>query len=552
MKSKSKGDKHLLLTVALVLHLILCNTLMAADANVAEVPVLVNYVDHNGVGSVPQGTKDQVEEAIKKANEILGKFGISLEHTDSNAVQTPSGDGDANMSDRSSMRASGAHELDTRYGDCNGLKINIVNDIVEGTPGKTWRGVAVSGSKVIIIDVNQMDVNDPNGFGRTIAHETTHDIGDMRDTYDANDVNKLNYGYAGGGTELDPNDANDFRRRARERGRTVAVHSIAPGGVTGIVTSQSGYIADARGVISDDLDDAFSPAPGFDPTDRQFKYADIRYVKLFCGEPGQLNSTTHVTVYLDGPFPDYDFTGSYSVWIVQGPGPDPTGKIEIDISQAGPDIFVAAYYTALPGGLPFELGPTTVKNNAEMVEDPDINVPVTAAIEIDDVPTEMISMNLASEESTRMYATAEVADPMLGNMIYDETDTFDFGLSLRETDPVIYLINPGQGADGLTYGVAGAGFTGIPEVEIKIDDEPIGNAAVRPDGTFRFFTNDPAFEFTPGAHKIVVNPTPGMVPAGHGIWAVLRLDFPKLKSDLNEDGVVNMYDFAVFASDWLK
>ncbi|MFH1615136.1 MAG: hypothetical protein ABIG61_08655 [Planctomycetota bacterium] len=520
------------------------------DDEWAEVPTLVNYVDYNDMNSVPQGVKDKVAGALKRANEILGKKNVELDHTDSHAVSVGNNDGVVDANERSSLRGSGPNELDKLYGECNGVKVDVVNDIDEGNPAKTWNGVSVRGSKVVIIDITRVDVN---AIGRTIAHEMLHDIGLLGDTYEANDINSLRYGRSNGGTTIEPNDANALHNGARGRGRTAVAFSIAPGAGLGLRSSMLVGVADARGAKHDGLKDPFCPNPMYNPDDPAFRYADVHMVKMFCPNPGTPGSLTTLRLHLAGPFSiDSFFDVFYEIWITNDHDPYPDIKITYGVHGiGGGELLTDAFYENFDTGVSYPLDPPLAENLHELV-DGEIG-PATNAAVSHEIHTEIIAMDLTGSAPIQVSITSIANDSRIpGDSIIDEVEPFNFGLSLRPADPVVFLIEPGEGAMGLGYGIAGSGFQGIPEVVIEIDNQQVGSASVKGDGSFTHFL-DPTVELT-GLHRVFVHPPRGMnmVPEGRGVWGTATLNFGcVLEGDINGDNIVNMLDLAKLANDWM-
>ena len=515
-----------------------------------KVPTRVNYVDYNDINDVPNDVKERTKGAIKRANEIYNDANadVELDHVDSGTVTVGDGDGSVDINERGSLRRSGPNELNNSYGECNGVKVNMVNHIDRDPP---TNGIAVRGSKVIIVDVNRIDVN---SIGRTIAHEMMHDIAELGDLNGVNDVNYLRYGTSAGGTAMSPNDINALQGGAAGRGQTVVAHIVVPGAGLGVKSGIVQTVGDARGARHDGLEDVVCVNPlHLDPA---FNYADMHLIKMFCGNPATPGSTTSLRLHLDGPFPEIEpFTAEYHVSINNDADAEEDVHITMTVQRLAlyDPIITSAWYENFDLGDSYPLEPPPIAETLyEQVEE-GLGEPVNAYV-LQEVHTEMISMDLTGVNPIEVTVSSTVQDPRVMDPMLDEADTFTFGLSLHAGAPVISVIEPGEGAMGIGYGIAGSGFSGIGEVVIEIDDEVVGTATVAGDGSFVHFL-DMAFDMT-GQHDVSVYPPRGsVIPKGRavsGSATIAVCDEGPLDGDLNYDCTVDLIDFSLFALDYLR
>jgi len=521
-----------------------------AEAKI-KVPTRVNYVDYNDINDVPNDVKERTKGAIKRANEIYNDANadVELDHVDSGVVTVGNGDGSVDGNERGSLRRSGPNELNDSYGECNGVKINMVNHIDK--PPTPTTGVAVRGSKVIIVDVNRIDVN---AIGRTIAHEMMHDIAELGDLNGVNDINSLRYGTTAGGTAMSPNDINALQGGAAGRGQTIVSHIVVPGAGLGVKSGIIQMVGDARGAKHDGLEDVVCANPlHLDPA---FNYADMHLIKMFCPNPATPGSITSLRLHLDGPFPEIEqFTAQYYVSINNDADAEEDVLITMTVQRLAPygPIETSALYDNWDTGDSHPLEPPPIAETLyEQVEE-GLGEPVNAYVR-QEVHTEMLSMDLTGVNPIEVTIGSAVLDMGLGDLMVDEADTFTFDLSLHIGTPVISVIEPGEGAMNIGYGIAGSGFSGIGEVVVEIDGEVVGTASVSGDGSFVHFV-DPTFDMT-GQHDVSVYPTRGsVIPKGRavsGSATIAVCDEGPLEGDLNSDCTVDLVDFALFALDYLR
>ncbi|MHC4544275.1 MAG: hypothetical protein ACYSYL_07060, partial [Planctomycetota bacterium] len=198
MKTKQKRTKVVagLLAVCSVCFLPLLS--VAADGPAAvewtDIPVVVNIIDASDAS--------KVDEAIKKANEILKQAKIRLIVKKTNP-DVNVGNGDGNLTENEGDRAQkdGQTELDKVAGAGKGIKITIADDVWTEEPATN--GWCIHGNPVVFVETDDADT-----MGNVIAHEIIHSLTVSGHSTDSNDVM---YPYTPRGTDVRPSDVNEIR-----------------------------------------------------------------------------------------------------------------------------------------------------------------------------------------------------------------------------------------------------------------------------------------------------------------------------------------------------
>ncbi len=395
-------------------------------------PSAEEWIDVGVVVNVLDGADaSNIDDAIAKANEVFAQAKIRLvkKATDPNATADTDSSGGLDRDERDDARKEGQKVLDKTVGAGKGIKIDISDANCDASDANTV-GVAIHRNPVIIVGSE----SDANELGKTIAHELGHVFTLNYDLYDANDVNRLMYGYTGSGTGLDVNEVNEIRQGAKSRGTAYfVVPRILSGGAVAVPDGIH-YSIDGFGAILDDFHDVqFNDPCGTitDQNDPTIQYADIGEVSVFADEPFGPNGFVKTTVQL-GRLPDgtWNVDSFFDITYQIDFGGPLIGQAHIELQNWLP--VSATWYDA--NGLPTtDTIVVRVNEESEFSGDPHRGEPHNKTLQVD-IPVELIQLSLVSIEPIIVTCDSYHLDHRYSpdpNVIelWDVTVPFEFGLS---------------------------------------------------------------------------------------------------------------------------
>jgi hypothetical protein len=506
------------------------------------VPVIVNVVGDTNAGDM--------EAAVEEASEILGQAGINLEVERINNNVQYSDDGDSNLTQDEGDTAAvlGEGELDGTFGPGTGLKITIANNVWTEKPATV--GWAVHEDQVAFVEPN----SDTNDMGRAIAHELAHLLTINYDLYDGNDPNRLMWGYVGGGTLLDANEVNEIFPMAKRRGMRRFVQWKPPPPEKGRLFDGWEYVIDGRGWILDTLFDHTCAAPGFDPCDPNWGYADLRTAGMFWDRPMDPCDNIVFKIRVKS---HYDVDSFFDVWcrvrINWDTDPNIDAELSMHVFARPPDtnLYGEALLNNFETGLitPFEL---IIHANYKFDGGP----PILANHSLEcDVPAGYFDPGSDPFEGWACQVTSEATDERLGGVLHpitDETLPFEFKLNEPFEEEQMSMFVP-YGADG-NLGLAASGFPAMSMATIMMDGAEVGITQVRPNGTVMAWIPQPpeGQDHTCKLVAEVIDPIDPNVTRYTTTTAYFKTCAEgAINGDLNADCEVNFKDLAVIADNWL-
>ncbi|MHC4220970.1 MAG: hypothetical protein ACYST9_01000 [Planctomycetota bacterium] len=267
--------RFIIFLISLICFFVVCDCMGGASADEwIDIPVVVNVVDNSDSSGV--------DEAIKKANEILSEAKIRLYVVQTNKpYNVGHNNGDLTEAEGDTAQYAGENEVEGKCGAGKGLKLTIADDVWTEEPGAV--GWAIHGNPVVFVEPDA----DSNEMGKTVAHEFAHSLTLDYDLYDPNDSNSLMYGYTDGNdTQLDPNEIEEIRKRAKKRGYSYFIVPVNPTGGVAVPPGVE-FSIDAHGALLDDFGDIMVDGAPWDPiTDPNLGFADIHSISMFSDRPG--------------------------------------------------------------------------------------------------------------------------------------------------------------------------------------------------------------------------------------------------------------------------
>lgn len=510
------------------------------------VPVIVNVVgttDTSGAGA-----------ALQKANEILEQADITLNVVKVN-TNCSIGDGNSSLTGAEGDTAveAGEDELQNELPLEGGIKLYFANNCwVERPEAMGW---SIHGEPVAFVE----PYDDTNDMGEVIAHEACHILTLDYDLYDGNDPNRLMWFSADRtNTVLDANEVNEIREGVDKLGvRSFKVFvrdgKVVPPAKGSIVIGATGApIIRGYGQILDGLRDVFCPAPGFDPCNPNWRYADIRWVRMFWGKPMDLSDEIVFAIVPKGPYDvDSFFDISYLIRINMDSDPNIDAELSMHVYARPPDptLHGEALLTNHKTGLitPFEL---VIRANHKFDGGP----PILANHSVEcDVPAGYFGPGSDPFEGWACQVTSTATDErILGYPMIDETLPFEFGLTEPFEEQQMSVFVP-YGVSG-KLGVVASGFPAMSEATIMMDGEEAGITQVRANGTVMAWILAPP-EGQNHTCKLVAGVTdpidPNVTRYTNATAYFRTCAEGAVNGDLNADCEVNFEDLAVIADNWL-
>lgn len=533
---------------------------LTAIATEYKIPVIVNQV----------GTTDTsgIDDAIKGANEILdGHVELERKPAAANADPCSPTNGDNNLTDAETdiLKDEGKEELGKVLKDEDGnwtgkgIKIYVADDCwVEEPNCAAW---AWHYDNCICIEPNST----PEELARTLAHEVGHNL-TWKDTYDPNDKKYVRYGWTDGGTEISPEDVNEIGKRGPVIGTATIVDPnavISPDPNKPPTKSPSKMIG-LNAAILDELGD-LETLGIIDTTDRMFAYTDIHHITLNTENIALPESQVIIYINLNGVFPgtegipEIERTSNtprtFNSFFTIDVGDAALGKlILVNVTGDGSPTPEATAHIADNTGMNITV-PVKVIGSELHINNPDKKIVFNHVLEIY-VPTDFFIPDAMMPDGTiPISAMVSTTDDLAGpDVIMDFTEPFNMRISNPHDGAGMYLSPPAiVGITGVQ--IVGHGLTPNTEIEIALDDMPIGTAITDIDGNFIFLTG-PTAELVKGTNYVIT--VQEMITSAEGDFRgetitakFLYSDETVLEGDIDKDGDVDMDDFAKLAENWL-
>lgn len=525
--------------------------LFSMAAFCAQDPINVEAV----VNIVDSSDDSKVAEAMKKANEILGQAGIKLVPVKVNKPYT-TGDGNGNLTDAEGTAAvgEGEDELDDTCGSGNGLKVNIADDVWVEKP--STNGWAIHRRPVVFTEPD----SDPNVMGNTIAHEVCHSLTLGKDTYDPNDKDNLLYGYTSRGTSLTEDQIAEIRKGAKKR---------VPSWLGRNIRRAWKWITKAGQALLDELNDIMvGGVPvniiGF----AQLNFLDVRTVEVSCENPDAPGSELIVEINPQGAYPpDSFFDVFYRIDFDANQDMIPDGRLTMHVwrepSVPG-QLFAEATYDTFAGALwPVPLQVHTNERHYTPAEGmPYIPVIFNNTLEAA-LPLTMMDIDGTAfldgiGVNTMMEAIihSPIGFLMPGNVVTDEIAPMVVKAESPCACREVHMISSGQAESDPQWpdkpqyvDVIGCDFAG--DVGLYINDEPMGVGVAGPDGDVSIRAE--VGGLAQGTYTVMLQELFDETTPTRADWAIGYLDLrPVIEGDVDDDGHVNLVDFAMLAENWLK
>jgi len=442
-----------------------------------EIPVKVNVL--RGVTK----TDEEIDEMIKEANKILEKAGTKLvfdkkKNINRNVSDEGNNDGKVTREERDKLRKKGVEELDNLFGKGKGIKITLVNDIIDGG-ACTTTGVSIHNPAIPNIFVKCTGTAKEKG--RTIAHEFGHvfTLGsghkiDGKTNADGNghhptDKDNLMWGTRPGGTNLTPDQKKEIQKNAKSRSGNGGTKKQS--GNPGVVRLDTKH-----GSWTDDMGDAATP------------YIDLWIGSLFAEGP-TANLDVTITVYGLNPTESnvrsrfqvlFNTDNNASTGSTFGSfiGIDKVLGITLNGTYpfASPSEF-SAYLYHVASGINQTLAPGVVTRNEEFIDVVAPNIPLT--YDHSDSISQSLDLNLlgslADQIPTGIRAT---------NLTTSEFDEANFTWIFRPSPAASVDMQPTTGIPGNPVSLSGTNFSPLSNVSIFIDENLILQTTTSSDGTF--------------------------------------------------------------------
>ena len=546
----------------LTMLLVLCSGLLSvafADgpSEVVDIPAVVNVVDASD--------DSNVEEAIEKANEILGQANMRLAVVKTNNnVNVGNGDGNVTYAEGEQAVQDGQQEVqDTcqdKDGNWNGkgVKITVADDC--WTQSGNTIGWCYHGIPVMVVEPDA----DANEMGATIAHELLHIL---TVSAHSNDVNDLMYPTSAGGTNISPNDINEIWDDAKKRGWPHWNVPVYPDRATPLPPGIE-YQIDWLGADIDSFFDVMCADPGWFPDEPNYLYADLREIFLFCDHPEDTTGTTKLDISLGGDFPaDSFFDVCYEVEFDTDSNGIGDRWIFIHIFSPGDEISSEASYQ-IGDACAVPLPPPEIRLNHRL-DGQGGPIPGYHSLHLE-FPTSMFEIQFFEPGSEPFE---EIVYANVSTIAFDERllvmptmeDFTDGLISFRLSNPYVstvvdmpdlHFVGVSGGGGGGVFGVYARGFPPDVPVSIRLDGEEIATTMSNPDGTVTpAFLDDNTLEDGTRACMLsakVVDPVdPNITTYVNAMGYFVHCPNGRVEGDLDNDCDVDWFDFTKLAANWL-
>ncbi len=538
--------------------------LLVADAaasgprEVIDIPVIVNVVDASDAGNV--------EDAIEKANEILGQAGIHLYVAETNNnVNVGDGDGDLTYNEGEQAVRDGQDELrdslKDKDGNWNGkgIKITVADDCWSesgNTIGWCYHGIPVT--------VVEPD-DDPNTMGGTIAHEVLHIL---TVSGHSNDPNNVMFPTNEGGTEIDPNDVNEVLPDGRKRGWPHWVVPVYPDRDT-MLPPGIEWSIDGLGAILDAYFDVMCSDPEWFPDDPNYAYADLREISLFCDNPTEADSTAVLAVSLNGDFPaDSFFDVYYEVPVDNNEDGIIDVTIRMFVDSPGGGIYNASAEYEDSDGYVYPLSAPEIRLN-DRLDGEGGPIPGYHSLHLT-FPIEVLEVEFFGPGSDPfdgiIYSVQSIANdgrllvnPVLKDLP-DRAVVFRLTnpLEIIEAGPNINFIGLSGGGGGRSVFVYGSGFPADSTVEVRLDGKMVGTTQADEEGFLISFPKWKQQDLEDGCRACMLTAKvpdvddPNHVLYFHATGYFNYCSCGRIEGDLDNDCDVDFYDLSIVANNWLK
>ncbi len=529
----------------------------AEKTETVEVDLVFNFM--KGVGCSDEDAKAAADAAARRANEILKGACVKVNVKEIN--NDWEGDGNEDDPDTPDVdEADGiVDETELRKAKKDGLK-EVTGENDDGTTKK--------GYKVFIVkDFTGGDLDDAIGctikcepwtaiqknaegtnIGETLAHEIGHSFGKLDDTYEDDDSECLMYGYAEEDSELKlkEGEGDKIRDGAKKHGRTVKKDTVAPDDAPkqpepkadgGISKRQSEPIVNPAGEAVYGM----FVAPSFLAPEATDTIIDFTLVR----NPGETAPTfIHMGIDMDGD----PATG-----VLFGPweGVETYIQIFFDPFEGLAQMQVQ---DLIGGG--FFAGPVMVMQS-ELLPDEFMlpGAPPVAPIQIEELqlsglmPLDAFPFVIGPQPAFVSGFVSPQPDPMMLPLPQD--DPFQFPILPDDFFGQPIVVAPGFALPGDVIPIDGFGFPPLIELQICIDDTPVGVVMSDPNGAF----NGLPLPLPPdvfGADGLGYNfisvKADAVGPAGT-TWVEAPVPSP-CPADLDGDGFVGAGDLAILLAAW--
>ncbi len=527
--------------------------------------------------------KAQLAAAVGGAGMILNKAGIHphVRDVNENASYGDTNDPSLTADECRDAQRHGEQELDRICGAGKGLKITI-GDINDPNIPLDVLGLAVHGNPVVIVepdpnclDPNNIDPNSIDEWAKTIAHELCHALTIEYDINDANDPNNLNnlmWWQEGSGTELNTDQMEEIRRRALARGRpypTDGWNWWRPTDPWGLWEG-----LDAYGAELDSEGDATTEDGTVLPDNKNYSFADLRSVSVFCDGVGRAEEFIDFEIQLVGAYPpEMPFKAVYDFNILEWASDDtsdPEILLQINVENQKDVLQAWAMAVNYMTGETYEMVVDITHNKLlgcpggyENEGNSSIHVSLPAHFLWQDTKATTKPMHVFVSAWTDFSTPGDIASTVLFDSL---AKPFGFGISNPAHCPSIAFgcLGPAcqnslVGADRNTPSQWPSDLDGVEligifgncfdsDVVVKLDGMEIGSAEIDGDGRAEFWLDTKILD--EGLHTVIMQESTSG-PRGRRYAAGILSTMTPIPGDVNVDFKVDMKDLAIMADFWL-
>ncbi len=503
-----------------------------------NIEIIVNVIGNTDASDV--------EEHIRRANEILNKFNINLEVKKINR-NVKVGDNDGNLTEAEGDQAQqdGESEIENTFQDEDGswtgkgMKVTLANNTWTEQPNNN--GWARHRNPVVFAEEGDPCV------GNIIAHELVHAL---TVTDHRNDPNNLMNPTTPRGGEIDPCDLREIWPHAIRRGErywVIDFPPIEPSDSDVLLCSHDGTsrAIHAQAGIFDDHGDVFplSSHPAV-------RAADITEVSVYAPRPQDPTSYATIEVDLDGLFfVDSFFDVTYEIDFDTDPITlNPEFRVLLHVFNGEAGLQAEAQYIDLFGGSTLPLPVDVHMNEKFDVDGAGNKIPWSSSLETT-IPIELVQLNLQSVVPIAVTARSQMTIVDLPDSFTDVTESAPLKVRIPCDSPRLCFTRSG---------VVGSGFPmDIGEVEILLDGMPVGSAF--PDSNDKFVFEIPPDVLAPWAGEDVLVRARQIVPTGDPDLLEFRSAYGhlhycpggRLSSDINGDCKTDLKDVYDISKNWL-